>query len=327
MWRRLLISLCAMSCLAAGLWGGITRIGWEVWAGAALPLQHGPLMVSGFLGTLISLERAVALGGRWNLLVPALTVLGSIVFHNGFYGSGSLMVTAGSAGLVWLSLIGFRRQVSWAVTLMACGALSWLIGNLLWLLHQPIPRAVPFWAAFVILTIVGERLELNRFILNPAQKMYPFWTGLTLFSLGLFTFLFWGWGLRLLGAGMIVFSIWLLSNNVAWFGLSQKSPQGRFRAFSLLLGFLWLGLAGLLWVLFGRVTAGPRYDAVLHSIFLGFTLSMVFAHALIIFPSLLKRLMRFGKRLYLPLVLLHLSGALRVGSDWQGGGETANTEK
>lgn len=46
--------------LLAGLWTGLLRLGWE------LPLllfasYHGPLMVSGFSGTLIGLERAVAL--------------------------------------------------------------------------------------------------------------------------------------------------------------------------------------------------------------------------------------------------------------------------
>ena len=88
------------------------------------------------------------------------------------------------------------------------------------------------------------------------------------------------------------------------------------------MGFVWLGLTGLqwvlFWVLFGNVAAGPRYDAVIHSIFLGFALSMVFAHALIIFPRLLKRPFRFGRRLYLPLALLHFSVVLRMGSDLAG---------
>ncbi len=317
MWQRLLILLGAMLCLGAGLWGGIARIGWDLWAGTSSPLQHGPLMLSGFLGTLISLERAVALGGGRALLVPALTGLGAIVFHSGYTGAGSLMVTAGSAGLLGLSLLGFRRQVSWPLTLMAAGAAAWLVGNLLWLLLYPIPGLVPFWAAFVILTIVGERLELNRFILEGRRKLYLFWVGLTLFAFGLVASALWGWGLRLLGAGMVVFSTWLLLHDMARLGLSREKGD-RFRALSLLLGFLWLGFAGLQWTLFGEVPGGPRYDAVLHSIFLGFTLSMVFAHALIIFPGLMGRSFRFGRRLYLPLGLLHLSVALRVGCDLAG---------
>jgi hypothetical protein len=51
--------------LLAGLWAGLLRLGWQLPPLLLqLPAQHGPLMVSGFLGTLISLERAVATLGR-----------------------------------------------------------------------------------------------------------------------------------------------------------------------------------------------------------------------------------------------------------------------
>ena len=53
--------------LVLALWGGLARIGWELPVTSTLPLQHGPLMISGFLGILISLERAIALGWGWHL--------------------------------------------------------------------------------------------------------------------------------------------------------------------------------------------------------------------------------------------------------------------
>lgn len=41
--------------------GGLIRLGWQLPAlTPSLALAHGPLMISGFLGTLITLERAVA---------------------------------------------------------------------------------------------------------------------------------------------------------------------------------------------------------------------------------------------------------------------------
>src|SRR5690554_3385934 len=56
-----LMFLAGISLLAA-LWAGLVRIGWNWPAAGLLPAgQHGAFMVSGFLGTLISLERAVAL--------------------------------------------------------------------------------------------------------------------------------------------------------------------------------------------------------------------------------------------------------------------------
>ncbi len=64
----LAIGLLSMAC---GLWLGLVRLGWNL----PLPwpdrlIAHGPLMVCGFLGTLISLERAVALGARWGTPRP-----------------------------------------------------------------------------------------------------------------------------------------------------------------------------------------------------------------------------------------------------------------
>ena len=60
--------LMGMGCLVAGVWGGLVRLPLN------LPLPggnanwlsfHGPLMVCGFLGTAIGLERAVGLKGWW----------------------------------------------------------------------------------------------------------------------------------------------------------------------------------------------------------------------------------------------------------------------
>ena len=61
--------------------------------------------------------------------------------------------------------------------------------------------------------------------------------------------------------------------------------------------------------------AGPIYDAILHSVFLGFVFAMIFGHAPLIFPSILGRPMAYLPAFYLPLVALHLSLALRVISD------------
>ena len=53
--------LIALLTLLAATWAGLLRIGWLLPAPGSLAASHGPLMVSGFLGTLIGLERAVAL--------------------------------------------------------------------------------------------------------------------------------------------------------------------------------------------------------------------------------------------------------------------------
>jgi len=68
---RLALLAHAIAALGFALWIGLVRLGW------ALPLPkssqfvaHGPLMVCGFLGTLITLERAIAAGRRSAYLAP-----------------------------------------------------------------------------------------------------------------------------------------------------------------------------------------------------------------------------------------------------------------
>jgi len=74
--------------------------------------------------------------------------------------------------------------------------------------------------------------------------------------------------------------------------------------------------------------AGFAYDASLHAIFLGFVMSMVFAHAPVIVPAVLGVKLPYHRGFYIPLALLHASLALRLlGGDlagnltaWQWGG-------
>ena len=68
------------------------------------------------------------------------------------------------------------------------------------------------------------------------------------------------------------------------------------------------------------MTDGRAYDAELHAIFLGFVMSMIFAHAPVIVPAVLGRPLPFRRSLYVPLALLHVSLILRLaGGDWAGG--------
>jgi hypothetical protein len=92
----------------------------------------------------------------------------------------------------------------------------------------------------------------------------------------------------------------------------------RFTALCLLSGYGWLGVGGLLALRVGAAGAGMLYDAVLHSVFLGFVMAMIFGHAPIIFPAVLGRSMPFRRRFYAHLALLHASLVLRVAGDLAG---------
>jgi hypothetical protein len=167
------LGLLALGGLAllAGMWAGLVRLGWGL-----PPLQpelvaaHGPLMVSGFLGLMIGLERAVALGRGWAFGAPVLAGLGALALVVGLpdaVGAGALVCSS----LVLVAVLGriWRLRPEWPSTLLMLGALAWLVGNLLWLAGRPVLLLVPWWAGFLVFTIAGERLELAQ-VLLPARS-------------------------------------------------------------------------------------------------------------------------------------------------------------
>jgi len=79
----------------------------------------------------------------------------------------------------------------------------------------------------------------------------------------------------------------------------------RYAAVAALLGAFWLGCSGVLLAVSGLPVAGPVYDAILHGIFVGFVLSMVFGHAPIILPAVARAPLPFHTVLYSPLLALH----------------------
>ena len=70
-WRVPLLVL-AFASLFLGMAAGLARLGWSFVSGRGIGALHGPLMASGFFGTVISLERAVALARRWAYYVGPL---------------------------------------------------------------------------------------------------------------------------------------------------------------------------------------------------------------------------------------------------------------
>lgn len=316
---RLRFPLMALAVLAllAAVWAGWIRIGWP-WPviQPTLPASHGALMVSGFLGTLISVERVVALRKRWLYFAPAFSALGGLLLTVGVRGAaGPLLLTLGSAGLVVIFIVIVRQHPALYTYAMGCGALLWLVGNALWLFGRPIYQIVFWWAGFLILTIAGERLELGRLArLSRAVELAFLGTlGVTLLGLIVRTFSL-DWGTRLSGVGMLTLSAWLLCFDIARRTV-RKPGLPRYVAICLLSGYVWLVVAGMFALWFGGIAAGFRYDALLHAIFLGFVFSMIFGHAPIIFPAILGIQIHFHPWLYVQLALLHLSLVLRVSGD------------
>jgi hypothetical protein len=123
--------------------------------------------------------------------------------------------------------------------------------------------------------------------------------------------------LRLQGLGLFLIAVWLLRFDLARRTLRSPGVH-RYTALCLLLGFAWLAVGGGFAALWGVDLQGLRYDALIHTILLGFVFGMIFGHAPIIAPMLLGRRIAFDRLFYAPLVLLQVSLGLRIASDLAG---------
>jgi hypothetical protein len=309
----------AILALLAALWAGLMRLGWNLPAlTPSLALAHGPLMISGFLGVLIPLERAVAMKKKWMYLSPLLAGLGWLVtLLIQTLPIGPLLLTLASLGGVAILIEMTRREFALHTVTMLFGMFSWFVGNLLWLFGWQIFQVVFFWQAFLILTIAGERLELSR-VLRPSRiQQNLFAVIILIFLAGIITSIFnLQMCTRLNGAGLLFLALWSIRNDLAWRNLRHKLPLTRYIAWCLALGLMWLGVGGILNLIFGAQIAGPRYDAALHVVFVGFVISMIFGHAPIIFPAILGVPINFQPAFYVHLFLLHTSLVLRVVADY-----------
>jgi len=96
----------------------------------------------------------------------------------------------------------------------------------------------------------------------------------------------------------------------------RQHGQTRFSAVCLLGGYAWLGITGIYLLAAPPESGAYAYDAAVHGIALGFVLSMVFGHALIILPAITGWRVRYHAALYAPLALLHALVALRMIADF-----------
>ena len=247
---------------------------------------------------------------------PLLTALGWVLLLITPGLAGALLFTFGSLAAFAILLYMFKREPKIHVGIMTLGSLSWVVGNVLWMTGMPIFKMVFWWMAFLVLTIAGERLELSRILrLSPGKVLiFGLFSALILIGAGVAIFNL-DIGTRLTGIGFLALGLWFLPNDIATRNLHHPSALTRYIAFCLFIGFLWLIIGGGMMLAIGAQYAGPYYDALLHIVFIGFVMSMIFGHAPIIFPAILQVQISYQPVFYLHLVLLHLSLLVRVTGD------------
>ena len=299
--RRLPLLALGLVCLVFGITGGLARLTPALAAPSAAIGWHGALMVSAFLGTVIALERAVALGGWWPFAAPLSAGLGGLLVLGGMHAAGLALLAGAGVVFALCSAVFLYRQPSVETATLAAGALAWLAGNVA---LDAGGAPLPWWIAFLVLTIAGERLELSRYLKRGAFPRIAF--------IALAAALFVSpadASMRLQGVVLALLAAWLLAYDLARFTVRQKGLP-RFVAWCLLPGYGWLALGGALLAAGGA--AGAFRDTALHAVFLGFVFSMIFGHAPVILPAVLRVRFPWHPVLYLPLALLHASLAVRA---------------
>jgi len=303
--------------LLFGVAAGLARMGYRMPdVASTLSAWHGPLMVGGFFGVVIALERAVAIGRYWAYAAPLAGGFATIALVAAAPAVGAWLLAAASAVLVVASIDVVRRQRALFTLTLAIGAACWLAGNVMWALGAPVFDVVAWWLAFLILTIAGERLELSRFLPpSPlARRVFIAIVATIVVGLGAGRT---SAGTLLFAAGLLALAGWLSKQDIARRTV-RKQGLTRYIAVCLLAGYGWLAV-GALTMLVGGFAPGTRsYDAALHALALGFVFSMVFGHAPIIFPAVLRVAVPYHPAFYVPLGLLHGSLAVRLIGDASG---------
>ena len=204
-----------------------------------------------------------------------------------------------------------RHERSLQLGVQAAGAGAWLGASLLLVAGIPIAGAYPWLAAFLVMTVVGERLDLARLggLANRVRRQLI--VALWLFVIGVTAAIALpDAGTRVAGVAMLGMAAWLARHDLARRTV-RLTGVTRYIAVCLLAGYAWLAVAGAAWVLTGTAPF-PAYDIRLHALFLGFVISMVFGHAPVIVPAVLRVPLPYRWWNYIPLALLHAGLVVRL---------------
>jgi hypothetical protein len=305
--RRAILIVAALTA-AIGVAGGLARLGIAGAPAGALE-RHGMLMVCGFLGTVIGLERAVALERGWAYLAPMSSAAASVVLLCGHAPVAMILWTTASAVFVAASVAVARRQPVLHTALLVVAALAWLAGNVA--LLGGAGGSLEAWFAFLVITVAAERIELASLGAQAGRARGIRAPIVLIVAAVVAGFVDRVAGGLAFGAGIAVLGAFMLRHDVARRTL-RAAGYARFAAASVLLAYAWLIVGGIAWIAWAW--RGAFMDLAIHALALGFAFSMILAHAPLIVPAVARARMRFTPLFYIPLGLLHASLALRAAS-------------
>jgi hypothetical protein len=313
---RLPLLVLGFVALLTGTMGGLVRLEIAVPAPAAGVAWHGALMAAAFFGTLIALERAVAIGRLWAYAAPAANGAGGVALLLGATQVGVVLLVVGAGIFALASTSIWRRHPALHTLVLALGAFALFAANVALAGGATLEAVAPSWIAFFALTIGGERLELSR--LMPVSRNARILFGVisvALFAAALGALVDAPTALRAAGVASLAATAWLLRHDIATRTV-RAAGLTRYIALCLLAGYAWFAAGGAILLVSGGAAGGrDLWDAALHAILVGFVFSMVFGHAPVILPAVLRVTYPYHPALYVPLAVLHATLVARVAGD------------
>jgi hypothetical protein len=310
---------CVIASLLAGIAGGLFRLGLAVapadapWLGRAA-LAHAALMVCGFMGTVIGIERAVAAKHKLAWCAPLASGAAGLALLAGADGAARGLLVVAAAVFTGVNLLLLQRQRAAHTALLFVSALTWLIGNALFAVGASATAVLPWWFAFLVMTIAAERLEMTRLMRRRPGAQPALVAILATMVLGAAaSALSPRMGGVLYGAALLALSGWLFTFDIARRTV-RAAGLSRYMAVCLLGGYAWLAVGGLAWI--ATALDAPARDAALHALGLGFIVSMMMGHAPVILPAIARVKLLFGRVFYLPLAALHASLLWRLAAGY-----------
>ncbi|HUO57101.1 MAG TPA: hypothetical protein VMV05_02890 [bacterium] len=170
------------------------------------------------------------------------------------------------------------------------------------------------WQVFFVLTILAERLEIVRWKESGPALVPPFLLAALMLGGSLLTALDPAWGVRVVSAGFLAGGLFHLAVD-AWPHAEKAEGWRLFSRLCLFSGYGWMLVGGLIGLSFAPTESGLPYDAYLHALFLGMVFTMVFNHAPLLLPRVLKSPVSFHPFFYLHWALLQGSLVLRLAGD------------
>jgi hypothetical protein len=282
----------------------LPAVGASGWVGRGA-LFHAALMMCGFLGTVICVERAVAAKRAIAWLPPLASAAAGAALLLGFEVGARVLLPVAGAAFVAVNVLLWQRQPASHTAVLVASAIAWLVGNTLFSAGMASHAVLPWWFGFLVLTIAAERLEMTRLMRRrPGAETSLYFVLLALAAGAALSGVAPLVGGVVFGGALLALATWLLAFDIARRTI-RADGLSRYMAVCLLTGYGWLAVGGIAWA--ATALGHSARDAALHALGLGFIFSMMMGHAPVILPAIARVKLLYGPWFYLPLALLHLS--------------------